>query len=151
MERTLWAFFLGLLCLLLFLLGLVGLLGMTSYQTSPWGFYPFPSSFLRSLCLISFNLTFLLPLIVLVGLLVAISCHASLVGFISFFLSSLGFCGPFAPILLFHSFLLYFCLLLSLSIVGPFFIYFFYLFYIIKNRYQNSAPLSILIVFAIHM
>ena len=40
--------------------------------------------------------------------------------FLFFFI---GLLWPFTSILLFHSFLLYFCLLLGLSVVGPFFIY----------------------------
>ena len=69
MKRRLQAFFLGWLCLLLFLSRLMDSLGRTSCHTSPWGFYPFLSSFLEPLWPISFHFTFLLPLIMPVALL----------------------------------------------------------------------------------
>ena len=165
----------------------MGSLGKTSYHTSPWGFYPFLSSFLEPLWPISFHFTFLLPLIVPVALLthwtlplslgshgpftlllpfiafVGLRAHWTLFStffflwafmtlllcfylllclwacllsfpailaywalFFSFFLSSLGFYDPFASILLFYSFLLYFCLLLGLyAIESPLSFFFF--------------------------
>ena len=66
---------------------------------------------------------YFLPFIVPVGLFATISCHASPLGFISFFfLFSLVFYGPFVFILLyFYLFFIIFCLLLGISVVGPFF------------------------------
>lgn len=72
-------------------------LGITSYQTSPWGFYPFLSSFLKPLWPIRFHLTFISPLTIPVDLL----------GFTSFFrlswpvclaLTSYSICGPAGPL-----------------------------------------------------
>ena len=64
----------------------------------------------------------LLPFIVPVSLLAIISYHTGPLGFyLFFFLSSLGFYDSFASILLFYSFLLYFCLLLGLYAVEHFY------------------------------
>ena len=98
----------------------MGLLGRTSYHTSPWGFYPFLSSFLSPLWPISFHFTFLLPLIIPMALLthralpLSLGSHSlftSLSPFIAFvallahwtlfssFFFSFGFYGPFALLL----------------------------------------------------
>ena len=82
---------------------------MISCQTGLLGFPSFLSSSLAFVArwLPPYFLSFIVP----VGLLVAISCHAGSLGFIYFFLFSLGFYDPFVFILLYFYFFFFIFLL----------------------------------------